>query len=274
MNSFVKTVDSYGKNFVSLFTAAVELFFLSYFSVKSIMLNKAENFRSIISVLSAQVYFTGVQALPLISILALATGVIFLFQGLSHFALVGGTQILGSFLVASIVREASPILVALVVIARSGTAVATEIGNMKANREIDALIAMGINPYSYIIFPRLFGGVVSIICLAFYFNVVALAGGLFLATLMRDISFEFFFNSLFLALQPEDFLIFILKNMIGGFLIFTISTRSGFLVQKSSHEVPQRTTQAVVHSILSVTLVNFMITAFFYAVKLKLISME
>lgn len=274
MSSLTKTVDSYGKNLITLFTSAAELFFLIYFSVKSIFLNKSENFRSIVAVLSAQVYFTGVQALPLISILALVTGVVFLFQGLSHFAMVGGTQILGSFLVASIVREAAPILVALVVIARSGTAVATEIGNMKANREIDALVSMGINPYSYIVFPRLFGGVISILCLAFYFNVVAIAGGLLLATLIKDISFEFFFNSLVLALQPEDFFVFLLKNTLGGFLIFSISTRNGFLVQRSSHEVPQRTTQAVVQSILSVTLVNFAITAFFYALKLKLISWE
>lgn len=274
MHGLTRTIDSYGKMVMAIFTSSFELFLLVYFSIKSIFLTKAENFRSLISVLASQIYFTGFQALPIISILALVTGVVFLFQGLSHFAMVGGTQILGSFLVASIVREASPILVALVVVARSGTAIATEIGNMKANREIDALISMGINPYSYIVFPRIMGGMISLLCLAFYFNFVAITGGLFLATLIKDISFDFFIDSMILALQPQDFLIFILKNTLSGFLIFAISTRNGFLVQRSTHEVPQRTTQAVVQSILWVTLVNFTITAFFYALKLELIKLE
>jgi phospholipid/cholesterol/gamma-HCH transport system permease protein len=95
-----------------------------------------------------------------------------------------------------IVREAGPLLVALVVIARSGTAVASEIGNMRANREIEALESMGINPLSFIVFPRVLGGVISVLCLAFYFNVLALVGGFLLTRFIQDMSFSFYTDSL------------------------------------------------------------------------------
>lgn len=81
--------------------------------------------------------------LPLVSVLALGTGALVVMQALSNLSMFGGTQMIGSFLVAAIVREAGPLLVALVVIARSGTAVASEVGNMRANREIEALESMG-----------------------------------------------------------------------------------------------------------------------------------
>jgi phospholipid/cholesterol/gamma-HCH transport system permease protein len=240
-----------------------------YLSLRAAVLDQAQGFRTIVSVISAQIYFTGWQALPLISVLALGTGSVLVLQSLTNLTMLGGTQMIGSFLLVMVVREAGPLLVALVVIARSGTAVASEIGNMRANREIEALESMGINPLSFIVFPRVVGGVVSVVCLAFYFNLIALVGGFFVTRLLQDMPFSFYLDSLLRAFAPEDMWIFLAKNAFSGMIIFVVACYQGLSVKKSPHEVPQVTTQAVVNSIIYVTVFNLAVTALVYLNQLQ-----
>lgn len=240
-----------------------------YLAVRAAALDQAQGFRTIVSVISAQIYFTGWQALPLISVLALGTGSVLVLQSLANLSMLGGTEMIGNFLLVMVVREAGPLLVALVVIARSGTAVASEIGNMRANREIEALESMGINPLSFIVFPRVLGGVISVVCLAFYFNLISLVGGFFVTRLLQDMPFSFYIDSLMRAFGPEDMWIFLAKNAFSGMIIFVVACYQGLSVKKSPHEVPQVTTQAVVNSIIYVTVFNMAVTALVYLNQLQ-----
>ena len=240
-----------------------------YLSIRATILDQAQGMRTIVSVISSQIYFTGWQALPLISVLALTTGSVLVLQSMANLSLLGGTQMIGNFLIVMVVREAGPLLVALVVIARSGTAVASEVGNMRANREIEALESMGINPLSYIVFPRVIGGVISVLCLAFFFNVIALIGGFAVTKLLQDMPFAFYLDSLARGFAREDFLIFLAKNGFSGMIIFVVCCYQGLLVKKSPHEVPQVTTQAVVNSVIYVTVFNLTVTALFYLKQLQ-----
>lgn len=240
-----------------------------YLAMRAAVLDRAQGFRTIVSVISAQIYFTGWQALPLISVLALTTGGVLVLQSMANLSLLGGTQMIGNFLIVMVVREAGPLLVALVVIARSGTAVASEIGNMRANREIEALESMGINPLSFIVFPRVLGGVISVLCLALYFNVFALIGGFFLTKFLQDMPFSFYMDSLIRGFAKEDVLIFFAKNGFSGMIIFVVSCYQGLSVKKSPHEVPQVTTQAVVNSVIYVTVFNLTVTALVYLNQLQ-----
>lgn len=247
----------------------VRVLLMMYLSMRAAILDQAQGFRTIVSVISAQIYFTGWQALPLISVMALTTGSVLVLQSMANLSLLGGTQMIGNFLIVMVVREAGPLLVALVVIARSGTAVASEIGNMRANREIEALESMGINPLSFIVFPRVLGGVISVVCLAFYFNVLALIGGFFLTKFLQDMPFSFYLDSLMSGFAKEDVLIFFAKNSFSGMIIFVVSCYQGLSVKKSPHEVPQVTTQAVVNSVIYVTVFNLTVTALFYLNQLQ-----
>lgn len=240
-----------------------------YLAMRAAVLDQAQGFRTIVSVISAQIYFTGWQALPLVSVMALATGSVVVLQSMANLSLLGGTQMIGNFLIVMIVREAGPLLVALVVIARSGTAVASEIGNMRANREIEALESMGINPLSFIVFPRVLGGVISVVCLAFYFNVLALIGGFFITKFLQDMPFSFYLDSLMRGFAKEDVLIFFAKNSFSGMIIFVVSCYQGLSVKKSPHEVPQVTTQAVVNSVIYVIVFNLTVTTLFYLNQLQ-----
>lgn len=242
----------------------LEVFFMFYESLRATALDQAQGARTILSVISAQIYFTGFQALPLISILALATGSVVMMQSTAYFTFFGGVSHVGDILVATIFREVAPLLTALIVIARSGTAVASEIGNMRVNREIEALEVMGIDPLSYVVFPRLIGGILSVVCLAFYFVVVAILGGFLVTQIVSNMSFGFYFDSLAQAFAKQDVALFLLKNVFSGAIIFANSCYLGMSVKNSSHEVPQMTTKAVMNSVIYVTVFNLAVTTLFY----------
>lgn len=235
-----------------------------YLSFRAAMFDQSQGLRTIFSVVSAQIYFTGFQALPLITVLALASGSIVIMQSSAQLSLLGGNEMIGNLLVVVIVREVAPLITALIVIARSGTAVASEIGNMRVNKEIEALEVMGINPLSYIVFPRLVGGIVSVMCLAFYYIFISLIGGFLVTKIVHDMPFVFYSESLARAFAAEDVLLFILKNSFSGAIIFIVCCYQGLLVRQGPHEVPQVTTKAVVNSIIYVTSFNLLVTTLFY----------
>lgn len=241
-----------------------QVLLMVYLAIRATVVDQAQGFRTIVSVISAQIYFTGFQALPIVSVLALACGAIVILQSSSNLNLLGGAQMIGNLLVVIIVRELGPLMTALIVIARSGTAVASEVGNMRANREIEALESMGINPLSFIVFPRLIGGVISVICLAFYFTVIALVGGFCITRLIQDLPFNFYIDSIAQAIAFEDIWLFLLKNTFSGMIIFIICCYQGLSVQRSPTEVPVATTQAVVKSIIYVIVFNLTVTSLFY----------
>lgn len=268
-NNCLEQIDSLGRFVTKNLEYTLRVLAMVYLSLRATILDQAQGFRQIVTVISAQIYFTGFQALPLVTVLALGTGGVLILQSLTNLTLLGGTQMIGNFLIVMIVREAGPLLVALVVIARSGTAVASEVGNMRANREIEALESMGINPLSFIVFPRVLGGILSVLCLAFYFDVIALLGGFAVTRLLHDMPFAFYTDSLLSAFAKEDLLIFLLKNGFSGMIIFVVSCYQGLSVRRSPHEVPQVTTQAVVNSIIYVTVFNLAVTALFYLKQLQ-----
>jgi len=269
MNMVWDRIESLGRTITDNLEYTLRIFLMIYLSFRAAFLDQTQSLRQTLSVLSTQIYFTGWQAMPLISILALGTGGILVIQGMTNLTLLGGTEMLGNLIVVVLVREVGPLLTALVVIARSGTAVATEVGNMRANREIEALESMGINPLSYIVFPRILGGIVSVLCLAFYFIVIAIFGGYLITQFFHDIPFSFYSENLLRAFGKEDVAIFLLKNGFSGVIIFVVSCFQGLSVQKSPHEVPQVTTQAVVKSIIYVTVFNLVVTAIVYLNQLQ-----
>lgn len=262
--SILQQVDLLGRKSLYAIEYTANVLLMIYLSIRAAIFDQAQGLRTVFSVVSAQIYFTGFQALPLITVLALASGSIVIMQSSAQLSLLGGNEMIGNLLVVVIVREVAPLITALIVIARSGTAVASEIGNMRVNKEIEALEVMGINPLSYIVFPRLVGGIVSVMCLAFYYIFISLIGGFLVTKIVHDMPFAFYSDSLAQAFAAEDVILFLLKNSFSGAIIFVVCCYQGLLVQQGPHEVPQVTTKAVVNSIIYVTTFNLAVTTLFY----------
>ena len=257
-------VDDIGRRVLMRLHYTIQLLRMTYISFRTAFLNPMQGFRSTLSVVSAQVYFTGYQALPLISGLAVASSAMVVLQSSSQFNLLGGGSTVGRLMVILVVRELAPLLTALIVIARSGTAVASEIGNMRVNREIEALEVMGINPMSYIVFPRLLGGIISVVCLSLYFLYVANISGYIFSKIFLNMPLNFYIDAVMQVLSGEDVLLFACKNLMGGAIIFTICCYQGMQVKQGPQEVPQATTAGVVNSIIYVVGFNLIVTTLFY----------
>lgn len=211
-----------------------------------------------------QVLFTGIEAIKIIFITAMIFGVATIVELITEVPRVSGKSYIGPVLVAVVVRELGPLLTAFIVIGRSGTAIATEIGNMIFNHEVEAVDAMGIDPLRFIVLPRLIGVTSATIGLGLLFVVVALAGGWGFARLLIHYPFVAYLADLRESLGPFDVLICFIKCASFGVIIATICCYRGFSVKFSSHEVPQVMIKAVVGCIYACFIVNIIITGFFY----------
>ena len=196
-------------------------------------------------VLVLQILFTGYEALLLIVVIGLSLGALVIIEGYNYLEGLGQTEWIYKILISTMVRDIAPIITAFIILARSGTAISTELGNMVVRKEIAALKAMGIEPLSYLVAPRVLGMILSMILLIFYFLIVGIFGGYIFSVLTNPLPFTEFFNRLINELKFIDIFIMVFKVALSGFLIGAICSYQGLKVQRASTEVPQRTIKAV-----------------------------
>ena len=212
------------------------------------------------SATAAQIIFTGIDALPTITFLGLATGFIFTFRLISITETLGSTDDVTELLISVICLSAGPFLAAIIIISRTGSAMVVDLGNMKLHGEIEALEHLGININDYLIAPRIIGTAISQLAIAVYFTVIALLSGIIISTLFVNTShFDFIFK-ISDSTTPDFVVIFVIKNIIFGFIIATVACYNGLRVQGSATELPQRTTASIVQSLSFVFIIDMILT--------------
>ena len=215
------------------------------------------------SITLMQILFTGFEALTLVSAVGLLIGATIIIQTGIMLPATDG-EMLGKILVAVVVRELAPLITAIVVASRSGTAIATELGNMKVNAEVLALSSLGIDPPRYVVFPRLVASIVSVLVLTVYFSVVSIAGGYLVSLAINAPSFTALRYGFAEALVPADLALYLVKGTGLGAIVGLLSCHYGLEVASSPTEVPQMASRAVVMSVLGCVAYNTGVTAVFY----------
>lgn len=215
-------------------------------------------------VLVMQILFTGVEALGIIAVLSVALGAIISSQGFALLPQFGQSNLMYTLLVLIITRELGPLLTAFIIIARSGTAIATELGGMVVNHEIEAYISFGINPVSYLVVPRFLGMIASMILLTVYFNIFGLLGSWLLANLLTPIPFSEYMGKILTALTIKDLAIGMLKAIVFGAIISLVASYQGFKVQKARTEVPQAGIKAVSKCFMYTIIADVVLILMFY----------
>jgi phospholipid/cholesterol/gamma-HCH transport system permease protein len=211
-----------------------------------------------------QVLFTGVDAFFLIGLIGLLCGVIITIQAKTNMPKIGVSEYFGTVMVIALVRELGPFFTALVVIGRSGAALAAYLGNMRVNKEIAALEVMGVNLVNFLVLPAFIGMILSMVCLTVYFDCIGIVGGLLFAKLLVNLDF---FNSLASigdALTWVDIVVSVGKNLAFGAVIAVVSCYHGLSVDSSVRIVPRAVFRAVVSSMVIVMVVDVAITVGFY----------
>jgi phospholipid/cholesterol/gamma-HCH transport system permease protein len=215
-------------------------------------------------VLVLQILFTGVEALSIVALVALAIGAVIIVEGGTILPRFGQTSLMYSILIIVITRELGPLLTAFIIIARSGTAIASELGNMVVSHEIEAYVSVGINPISYLVVPRVLGVTISVIALTMYFNLFGLIGSFLVSQLVKPVPFGEYFRALLSALQPADLVSTLVKSFVFGIIISVVATYQGFRVALSVTEVPRATIKAVGQGFVLCLLADALITLVYY----------
>jgi phospholipid/cholesterol/gamma-HCH transport system permease protein len=196
-------------------------------------------------VLVMQILFTGVESLTVVSLISLALGAVIIVEGGTILPRFGQTSLMYSILIIVITRELGPLLTAFIIIARSGTAIAAELGNMVVSHEIEAYISVGINPIAYLVVPRVLGVTISVMALTIYFNFFGLIGSFLVTKLIHPVPALEYFQSLLRTLQLRDIVSTVLKSFIFGIIISVVATFQGFKVSASVTEVPRAAIKSV-----------------------------
>jgi len=233
------------------------LFALFYLSIKVIWTNRDLGKRELFRQIFLQIYFTGVQAIVPVSLVAVAVGTFAIVSGLGSagFIMTGSSNI-GRIITVVVIREISPLLTGGIVIVRSATAIAAELGSMRVQREIEALEAMGISPVLQLLTPRIFGGLISFAGLNVIFDAVALVIGFLLSQTMISLPADVFFRSVFSAVTPIDLVGLLVKVLVGGIGIFVIACYHGMSVGRSSTEVPVAVSRASLNALVFLLIVD------------------
>jgi phospholipid/cholesterol/gamma-HCH transport system permease protein len=233
---------------------------------------KRATVRQIGEIFVQQVYFTAVEAAPIVMILATLVGGVTLIEFATVLPRIGNSFFLGDVMVLVILRELAPLFTAFIVAGRTGSALATFIGNMKVHGEIDALESMGIDPVRFLVLPAVLGSTVGMVCLSLLFTASAIFGGFMVAQLLAwvfpgslglDMGLNTFLERTGMALRFLDMLVMILKPMSFGMAIALLACLNGLSLGISSHEVPQGTRSAVVDAIVVVVVLDGLFAATF-----------
>ncbi len=230
------------------------------FSLRSI---RYLRFRSIYTIMVNQTRFTGVDALPIIISIALMLGGTVIIQATKNFPKFGIEGFIGNLLVIIIARELGPFVTAMIVVSRSGSAIAAEIATQKQNKEILSLELMGIDTRLYIVFPRILATILAIFSLIVIFDLTAFAGGYIISLSTVFIPAGIFVQALIDAFSFKDLLITVVKSLIYGILIPTICCYYGFM-PRSDFQIPIFVSRAVVRTLLILFVVNALISVLFY----------
>lgn len=210
-------------------------------------------------VLLAQVWFTGVQALALICGAGLLLAAVMMGVGYATIAGWGAHRDFGGLMRLVVLNEFGPLLTALIVIGRSGTAVTTELAGMRLNREIDALEVHGVNVLGYLAAPRLFGVALANLCLTLFLVLSAYAGCVLLAPFVSLTSFEIFVRDLGNAVFPRDVARLVTKGVLFGLAIPIVTVYHGLTLKQDINEIPRAATRAVVGAMVFVFLLDALV---------------
>lgn len=202
--------------------------------------------------ISAHIHETGATALPIIAVSAFLIGVVVAYQSVVQLQKFGADIFIVDMIGISLTRELAPLITAIIVAGRSGSAFTAQIGTMKMAQEIDAMKTMGFDPFTFLVWPRVIALMIVMPLLIFFADLIGILGGMVIAYTQSHLSFSEFAHRLQGALAIKHFVIGIAKGPFFAFLIAMSSLYRGFQVSLNTESIGRNTTQSVVHSIFLV----------------------
>lgn len=207
-----------------------------------------------------------IDALPLVGLLSFVIGIVLAYIGADQLRRFGAEIYTVNLVGVAILRELGILITAIILAGRSGSAFTAQIGTMKVNQEVDALETLGIDPIEVLVLPRLIALTLTLPFLAFYADIMGMAGGALMTRLVLDIPLDTFVHQLQGAVTPGHFLVGISKAPVFGLLIGLVGCFKGLQTRGSAESVGQLTTQSVVIAIFLVIVTDALFAVLYSAV--------
>ena len=233
------------------------LFFLEFFRflgeftykfLKSLIHIKSFRFKET----AYHIYHSGFSAIMIVSITMFLVGMVIAYQGSVQLAKFGADIFIVSTVSITITRELSPLVVAIIIAGRSGSAYTAEIGSMKLTQEIDAMKTMGFDVIDFLVTPRVVALIISLPLLIFLGDIMGILGGAFASYLELHISATIFLDRLYEVLSLKQYVLGLIKAPFFAFIIAIIGCFRGFMVSDNTQSIGLQTTASVVDSIFLV----------------------
>ena len=211
-----------------------------------------------------QLSYIGAETLPVVAVTSFFSGGVIVVETYSTFHRFNAESLLGAVVAISMARELGPVLTALMVVARVGSAMTAQIGTMKITEQIDALRVLAVNPVRYLVTPRLVASTLSLPLLTIVADVVGILGGWFVAVKIFGVNDYLFWQKMRDIVELHDFLGGLYKATVFGFLIATVSCYFGFATTGGTEGVGRATTASVVVSSMLVLIVDYFLSALIF----------
>jgi phospholipid/cholesterol/gamma-HCH transport system permease protein len=195
---------------------------------------------------------SGIKALWIVALTSFLIGLVVAYQSAFQLKLYGANIFIVDMLGISVLRELSPLITAIVIAGRSGSAFTAQIGAMKITQELDAMRTMGFDPYIFLVLPRIIALMIALPLLIFVSDMMGILGGMVVAYADLDITPELFLERFSNVIAAKHFFIGLLKGPFFAFLIATIGIYRGLMVKDDTQSIGFNTTKSVVESIFAV----------------------
>ncbi|NOY73634.1 MAG: ABC transporter permease [Gammaproteobacteria bacterium] len=214
-----------------------------------------------------QLHFIGAKSVFIIIVAGSFTGMVLGLQGYYVLQRFGSLDMIGSAVALSLIRELGPVLAALMVVGRAGSAICAEIGIMRTTEQIDALECMGIHPYKYLMVPKFIAAIISLPLLTCLFDVMGILGGYFAAVVLFGVNEGSYFQGMYSSVVWADIEMGLIKSFVFGLIIVWVATAKGFFLHLDrsgafgAEGVSRITTKAVVLSSVAILGSDYLISA-------------
>jgi len=208
-----------------------------------------------------QMYICGVMSFPVVVMVGIFAGAVLALQAGLTLQVYGIESAIGRIVAASMCREMGPIMTALILAGRVGSAMAAEIGTMRVSEEIDALEAMSIDPVRFLVMPRLVAMTIMAPVLTVFANIIGVIGGAVVGYYQIGVSYQKYFDEAYASLALVDINSGLIKAMVFGALIAIVGCGRGFRAQASAEGVGKATKDSVVISFILILVFNYFITS-------------
>ncbi len=211
-----------------------------------------------------QMEFVGVKSTFVVVLTGTFTGMVLALQTYHGFRLFSAEGLVGSTVALSMTRELGPVLTALMVTARAGSAMAAELGTMRVTEQIDALYVMAANPVKYLIVPRVIAGISMVPLLTAVSDFLGIIGGYFVGVTILNINEGIFMDNLYKYVELADIYNGLVKAAFFGLILSLIGCYKGFNARGGAEGVGMATTEAVVISSVSILVADYFLTAIMF----------